>query len=209
MMDILNQMFGYLFAGVFVIGLMSFVYKRDAIDWEQLVSVYGRDWQPPRLRKRFANMILYSEGRPAKSYKGIIEIGVLEAGIALRPNRILVPFQKPVYIPYSDIQGWKQGWYVDAKSAELSFRKAPQMRMIMPHDQVLWMLSLTDGAVNISAERPPHGTRPWATYIIAWVSLVLTLLLVAALIPKALPALRADLAGDPAPSVQPGKPPAQ
>lgn len=182
MMETLNLVFGYAFGIVIVVVLMSFMYKRDAIDWEQLVSVYGRAWQPPRLRKRFANMILYSEGRPAKSYKGIISIGVLEDGIALRPNSVLRPFQPPIFIPYADIQGWEQGWYIDGKSAELSFRKVPQMRMIMPRDQVEWMLSLTSGAVQISEDRPPHGTRPWATYIHAWAMLVLTIGLVGLLI---------------------------
>ncbi len=178
MMETLNLVFGYAFGIVFVVVLMSFIYKRDAIDWDQLVSVYGRAWQPPRLRKRFANMILYSEGRPAKSYKGIIEIGLLDDGIALRPNPILVPFQKAIFIPYTDIQGWKQEWYLDAKSAELSFRKTPQMRMIMPRDQVEWMLTLTGGAVQISENPPPHGTRPWATYIVAWTFFIWALALV-------------------------------
>jgi hypothetical protein len=205
MMEILNQAIGHTFGAVFVVVLMSFMYKRDAIDWEQLASVYGQAWQPPRLRKRFANMILYSEGRPAKSYKGIIEIGLLEDGIAFRPNRILRPFQPPIFIPYTDIQGWDQGWYLDAKSAELSFRKAPQMRMIMPREQVEWMLSMTGGAVQISDDRPPHGTRPWATFIYALVLGALTLVLIVHLLVNGLPTTRQDLTRNTASLFQQGE----
>lgn len=209
MIEILNQAIGWVFGGVIVVVLMSVIHKRDAVDWDQLVSVYGRNWQPPRLNKRFANMILYSDGRPAKSYKGIIEMGLLEEGIAFRPNRILRPFQRPILIPYADIQGWDQGWYIDARSAELSFRKAPQMRMIMPRKQVEWALSLAGSSVKISETRPPHGTRPWATYIYAWVSLALAIWLVVALIQYGLHATPDDLRPTPASSVEPAEPPGE
>lgn len=119
MIEILNEATGWLFGGVIVVVLMSVIHKRDAVDWDQLVGVYGRDWQAPRLYKRFANMILYSEGRPAKSYKSVVEIGLLDDGIAFRPNRILRPFQPPIFIPYTDIQGWDQNWYLDARFTEL------------------------------------------------------------------------------------------
>jgi hypothetical protein len=187
MMELLNQAFGLLFGLAFVVVLMGFVYKRDAVDWEQLVKVYGRDWREPLLLKRFANMILYSEGRPAKSYKGIVAIGLYEDGIALRPNRILVPFQQPIFIPYADIQGWDQTWYLDAKSTELSFRKTPHMRMIMPQDQVEWMLTLSRGAAQISTERPPHGTRPWISYYVALASGAMVLVVIAMIVSKGLP----------------------
>lgn len=209
MIDIFNQAIGWMFGGMIVVVLMSLIYKRDAVDWDQLVSVYGRDWQTPRLSKRFANMILYSEGRPAKSYKGILSIGLFDDGVALRPNPILVPFQRPIFIPYADIQGWDQGWYVDARSAELSFRKAPHMRMIMPREQVEWALSLAGSSVNISETRPPHGTRPWATYVYAWISLALAIGLVVALIQNGLLTTPADLPRDPASSAAPAEPPGQ
>ncbi len=187
MIDLLGQAIGIVFGGVIVVALMSMIYKRDAVDWEQLVTAYGRDWTEPRLLKRFANMILYSDGRPAKSYPAMISIGLYDDGIAFRPNRVLVPFQRPVFIPYADIQGWDQNWYLDAKSTELSFRKAPHMRIIMPHEQVEWMLSLAKGPPRISAERPPHGTRPWITYYVALASGAMALVVIIVTFWKGLP----------------------
>lgn len=167
MMDFLGQVFGYAFGVVFVALILSVIYKAHAVDWARLVEIYGRDWQTPRLKKRFAHMILYSEGRPAKSYNSMLDIGLLEDGIALRPSRIFAPFHPPIFIPYTDIEGWSQQWYINAKSAELSFRKAPHMRMIMPRDQVEWMFSLTGLAAPVSAARPPHGKWPSLTFIAA------------------------------------------
>lgn len=169
MTDLIGQAIGWLFGSVIVVALLRMIYRRHAIDWEQLVSVYGRDWQAPAAQKRFGDMILYSEGRPAKSYNGVIEIGLHVDGVALRPNRFLVPFHPPIFVPYTDIQGWDQGWYLNAKSAELSFRKAPHMRVIVPREQADWMLSFAGGAAQISEARPPHGTRPWRTKVLALV----------------------------------------
>lgn len=185
-MNLLGQIFGHLFGVIIVAAMMIALFRREAVDWEQLVSAYGRDWRPPRLQKRFANMILYSQGRPAKSYKGIVQIGLHDDGVALRPNRILRPFQKPIFVPYRDILGWDQDWYLDAKSTELSFRKASHMRLIIPHEEVKWMLTFANGAARISDERPPHGTRPWLTFIFALASGVMALVVSVIILVKGL-----------------------
>lgn len=194
MMDFLGQVFGYAFGIVFVAGILSVVYKAHSVDWQKLVEVYGRDWQAPRLKKRFAHMILYSEGRPAKSYNRILDIGLLEDGIALRPSRIFAPFHPPIFIPYADIEGWSQQWYVNARSAELSFRKAPHMRMIMPRDQVEWMFSLTGLPAPVSGARPPHGKWPSLTFIAALSGGVMAVAVVLFGLVAGLPLTRQDLA---------------
>ncbi len=206
MMEFVNQVIGWLFGGAIVVGLMSVIHKRDAVDWDQLVSIYGRDWQTPRPHKRFANMILYSEGRPAKSYKGIVEIGLLDEGIAFRPNRILRPFQPPILIPYTDIQGWDQDWYIDSKSTELSFRKAPHMRMIVPRDQVEWMLSLTGGTVQISQNRPPHGTGPVLSRALALAAGVMAIAVFVFALATGLPITKQGMAKHSASMQQAGEP---
>lgn len=187
MIDVLSQIIRGLFGAGIVVGLLLFVYKRDAVDWEQLARVYGKPWQTPRLHKRFANMILYSEGRPSKSYQSTMGIGLHDDGIALRPNRLLVPFQPPVFIPYADIRGWGQDWYINADSTELSFAKTPHMRVIMPRDQVEWMLSLAKGTVYISETRPPHGTRPWLTYVTALASVAMAIVVILVVLANGLP----------------------
>lgn len=194
MMDFLGQVFGFAFGVVFVAGILSVVYKVHAVDWQKLVEVYGRDWQTPRLKKRFAHMILYSEGRPAKSYNSMLDIGLLEDGIALRPSRIFAPFHPPIFIPYTDIEGWSQQWYLNAKSAELSFRKAPHMRMIMPRDQVEWMFSLTGLAAPVSAARPPHGKWPSLTFIAALSGGIMAVAVFTFGLAAGLPLTRQDLA---------------
>ena len=194
MMDFLGQMFGFAFGVVFVVGILSAIYKAHAVDWQKLVEIYGRDWQPPRLKKRFAHMILYSEGRPAKSYNSILDIGLLEDGIALRPSRLFAPFHPPIFIPYADIEGWSQQWYLNAKSAELSFRKAPGMRMIMPRDQVEWMFSLTGLPAPVSAARPPHGKWPSLTFVAALSGLFMAAAVFVFGLVAGLPLTRQDLA---------------
>lgn len=194
MMDLLWQVFASAFGLLFAAGILSVVYKAHAVDWQKLVEVYGRDWQTPRLKKRFAHMMLYSEGRPAKSYNSILDIGLLEDGIALRPSRIFAPFHPPIFIPYRDIEGWSQQWYINAKSAELSFRKAPHMRMIMPRDQVEWMFSLTGLAAPVSAARPPHGKWPSLTFIAALSAGIMAVAVVLFGLVAGLPLTRQDLA---------------
>jgi hypothetical protein len=194
MMDFLGQVVGYAFGVVFVVGILSVIYKAHAVDWQKLVEVYGRDWQAPRLKKRFAHMILYSEGRPAKSYNSMLDIGLLEEGIALRPSRIFAPFHPPIFIPYTDLEGWSQQWYINAKSAELSFRKAPHMRMIMPRDQVEWMFSLTGLAAPLSAARPPHGKWPSLTFIAALSGGIMAVAVFTFGLVAGLPLTRQDLA---------------
>jgi hypothetical protein len=56
------------------------------------------------------------------------------------------------------------------------------MRLIMPRKQADWMLSSAGGAAQISDERPPHGTRPWRTYVAvlimgAWSLVVLVIVI--------------------------------
>lgn len=186
MIELLGQIAGSVFGMSIVAAFMLAIFRRDAMDWEQLVSVYGQDWRPPLLQRRFNNMILYSKGRPAKTYKGVIQIGLHDDGVAMRPNRILRPFQASIFIPYSDILGWDQKWYIDARSTELSFRNAPHMRMIMPHEQVEWMLTFAGGAARISDERPPHGSWPWLTYISALASGVMALVVIVVCVVKGL-----------------------
>lgn len=162
MLDMLGYMFRAAFGLALVSGLLFFVYKRFAADWEDLVSVYGRPWQPPRILKRFANLVVYSEERPPRTYKGIVSIGLYEDGIGLRPNRWLAPFHEPVFLPYDEIKGWRQYWYLDSPSVELSLRRAPSHRLIMPKKQVEWLTTISDEPIPVSPERPPHG-GPWVS----------------------------------------------
>lgn len=181
-MDLINNILGILPGLVIAGGLLAFMYKRDAVDWEKLEAAYGSAMTQPVARRRFNNMILYSEGRPAKSYKGVIAIELYPDGMGLKPFPLLAPFQKPIFVPYADIEGWKQIWYIDAASTELAFRKTPQMRIIMPTSQVDWIRSMAEGRFEISQDRPPHGRWPWMTYVSSLAIGVLTLGLIVVLV---------------------------
>lgn len=183
-MDFIQQLAGYVLGLVMVGGLLGFIYYRDAVDWRNLQTAYGRAWAPPVEKKSLQTMILYSEGRPAKSYKGLLTIGLYPDGIGIRPFIFLVPFQSPIFVPYSEIKGWKQKWFLDAASTELAFAKTPAMRVIMPTKQVEWILSLAQGAVPISPDRPPTENWPWLTFSWAIISAIMAMIVIAIVIAK-------------------------
>lgn len=183
-MDIIQHILSTLMGLVMVGGLVAFIYMRDAVDWKKLQAAYGRAWTPPIEQKRFQTMILYSEGRMAKSYKGLLTIGLYPDGIGIRPFIWLVPFQTPIFVPYTDIEGWKQKWFVDGKSTELAFRETSAMRIIMPSEQVEWMLSKAPGHISISQDRPPHGSWPWASFITAVMGGLMAVFLIVLLVSK-------------------------
>lgn len=185
MLEILGLIFRAAFGLALVCGLLYFVYKRFAADWEDLAGIYGRPWQPPRIQKRFANLVVYSEQRPPRTYKGVVSIGLHEDGIGLRPNRWLVPFHEPVFVPYDEIKGWRQDWYLDTPSVELSLRRAPALRLIMPKHQVEWLTRFADESIPISPDRPPHG-GPWLSRGAAIVLGLLTVAMVVFLAFRAL-----------------------
>ncbi len=174
--DIIGKIMTGAFGLAFVSALLVFVYKRHAMDWDQLVRVYGRPWQTPLAERRFQNLVLYSEGRFAKSYASLLTIGLYDQGLGLRLSPIFAPFHAPIFIPYTDIQGWKQIWYVNADSVELAFSKLPDMRLIMPADQVDWIKAGTTHApIEISDTRPAHGHWPSVSYAAAIASGVMAI----------------------------------
>lgn len=181
-MEFVQQIFSALFGFLMVGGLVAFILKRDAIDWEKLHDVYGRDWRTPSLKKSAGNMLLYSEGRPAKSYHTGLTIGVYADGIGLRPLGLYGAFQKPIFVPFSDIEGWQQKWYLNSKSIELAFRKRPEMRLIMPAEYVEWIVSNSQGSVSVSDDFPTHGNWPWLTYAYAFFGLFMVVTVIAIMV---------------------------
>lgn len=175
MLEFLRLLFGYAFGGAFVVGILGFMYKRHAEEWEVLASVYGRKWAPPIQKKRFRSLVLYREGKPARPYAGIVTLGVYEHGIALKPFVFLAPFHKPVFIPFADIQGWKQSWYWDGASTELMFTGTPELQMIMPEVQVKWISSVGQSGIAVSDDYVPRSNWPWATQAMAVCSLCMVI----------------------------------
>ncbi len=149
------------------LALLAFIYWRNAVDWQAIEQAYHRPWQEPLQMKRLQTLLIYSDGRMTKSYKGLLTLAVYDDGIGMRMNPVLAPFHRPVFIPFSDISFWSQKWFIDAKSVELSFAKVPQMRIIMPAEQMDWVAQVSGDAVSMSPDRPPHGQWPYASFAIA------------------------------------------
>ena len=101
------------------------MYKRDAIHWNYLAKTYARPWQKP-ISERWGNAVLYGKFPVSKAYNGILKIGVHEDGFSLRVRFPLISyFCEPLFIPFRDVRGWDQTWYLNSKTVELELAGAP------------------------------------------------------------------------------------
>lgn len=170
MPEIVTRGISAVFGLAMVYGLLTLIYRRHAEEWQRLATVYGGEGEHPQARKRFGQLVLYADGAPARAYKGVVSIETYFDGFALKPMRWLVPFHDPVFIPYRDIKGWTQDWYIDGKSVELEFAQAPGLRIIMPLSQLEWIKQTSGRALPVSSARPPGGRGPWASRGLALMS---------------------------------------
>lgn len=147
-------------------GSLYLVYFRDAHYWRYLGKFYEAPWRRPIETRYFQHAVAYGEGIASKSYNGLLTIGVHELGLALR---ILPPFSffhKPLFIPYAEIKGWQQHWYLNAKSYELEFKSAPDVKLVMPASQIAWLQEKSRGQISVAGERSPHRQRPNIWYAV-------------------------------------------
>ena len=89
-----------------------------------------------------------------------------ETGIALSVIPPFSFFHKPLFIPYSEIRGWNQFWYVNARSLELEFISAPDVKLVMPASQVKWIQNKSRGQIELTGEHSPHRQRPNLWYAV-------------------------------------------
>ena len=110
----------------------------------------------------------YGEGVASKSYNGLLTIGVHQLGLALKIIPPFSFFHKPLFIPYSEIKGWKQFWYLNAKSYELELKSAPDVKLVMPASQIEWLQERANGRLEVVDQKSPHKQRPnvWFAIII-------------------------------------------
>ncbi|WP_371396180.1 hypothetical protein [Fretibacter rubidus] len=185
MIDLLQKIIIHIFGAAFVFTICAFIYKRHAREWEALAKVYGRKWVKPIAIKNMRSMVLYTEGEPARTYPGIMTIGVYSEGIGLKPIWWLAPFHNPVFIPFSDIKGWQQRWYWDSKSVELAFDQAPHLRIIMPKSQISWVSEQGAENIDVFPGKPNTGNWPYATQFMSILMLVIMVSFFVALYIKA------------------------
>lgn len=156
------------------LGIASFVLYRDAFRWRRLAERYERPWGNPILTKNGQFLTLYSAEPVPKSYRGTVSIGIESSGIALKIWRPLAWFQKPIFIPYSDIEGWNQTWYPSTRSVELRLHPLPDVKLVMPLKQVEWIREFSGNRLHYKNEKSPYGERPRIIGFFAWIYLAAT-----------------------------------
>lgn len=151
--------------GVFV-GALYVIYFRDSYRWRYLGEFYQAPWRRPIETRYFQHAVLYGKGVASKSYNGLLTIGVHEMGVALSVIPPFSFFHKPLFIPYSEIKGWQQFWYLNSKSCELEFNSAPDVKLVMPASQVKWLQEKSRGQIEVVSQHSPHRQRPNVWYAI-------------------------------------------
>lgn len=158
--------------------------------WRYLAKSYAADGHAhgqsgsPHDKRHMQTLILIGLGG-FNSLKGIVTMEAHSSGLLLR---IMPPFSfchKPLFIPYSDINGWKTTWYLNAPSTELAFRSSPDVKAIMPAEQAEWVKRFAGYKMTLSASSAPGGKagRGWHKFqlfhaavglvTVAWVSFMM------------------------------------
>ena len=171
---LLNSIVEFLYLAVVgfgtVFGLMYFIYKRDAHFWEALAVAYARPWREPDETRGMRSAVVYKKGGAFKSYKGLLTIGLYEDGFAMKPMRLFSLFHKPIFIPYEDVEGWREQWFLDGGSIELTFAKRPDVKMIMPESQVRWIEARGQGRMAVRDMDSPYNAKPKFWYALILVN---------------------------------------
>lgn len=177
------SIFGYGVAASLFFGMLW----RQAFRWRYLARHYDRPaGEPVETRSMQSAVLMGLSG--FNTLKGIIKIGVHENGVSFRLMAPFSLFHDPLFIPYRDITGWKTTWYLDARSTELQFRGAPDVKMIVPATQAEWIQGFAGHTPMLRDTSPPEGKagRGWYAFALshAAISLVMLVVLAAVLVSK-------------------------
>ena len=163
--DILGSAVSICFGIAVFYGLLYLIYSRHAFRWRRLEHAYQRPLEPTDQKRHMQGLVLYGGRAAYTSYYGVLTIGLYSDGMGLSVLPPLSIFQKPLFIPYQDVKGWSQQWYLNAKSIELQFAKVPEIKIIMPAEQIAWIRENSIQSFGVSTERPAHNAWPAFTYL--------------------------------------------
>lgn len=140
---------------------------RNACRWRNLAQYYAGDSGRLHDQRNLQSAVLLGMGG-FNSLKGILKIGVNEKGVSFRVMKPFSLFHAPLFIPFADIRGWKTSWYLDAPSTELEFRRAPEIKIVVPSEQAEWIQSMAGQKMMLRDVPPPRGKagQGWRTFII-------------------------------------------
>lgn len=150
--------------------------RANAYRWRYLAKSYAAEAGPVLDARAMRSAVLIGLGA-FNSLKGIVTIGIHKNGVSFRVMPIFSLFHEPLFVPYSDIQGWGTTWYLDARSSELAFRCAPNVKMVLPSEDAEWIRKHAGHKMTLRDVAPPQGNagRGWhaVTVIHAFVSLAM------------------------------------
>lgn len=141
--------------------------RATAYRWRHLAQSYAGETGPALDTRHGRSAVLMGLGA-FQSIKGIMTIGVHEHGVTFRVMRIFSAFHEPLFVPYSDIKGWRTTWYLNAKSSELEFRRSPDVKVILPTEDAEWIKGYARGTMMLRDIRPAHGNvgRGWHAFTV-------------------------------------------
>jgi hypothetical protein len=156
-----------------IIGLAFFAFLyggiiwRKSFRWRYLADFYAGDGGPPIETRRMRGTVLI--GPVAyESLHGIVNISAHETGIGLRMMLPFSLFRKPLFVPYGDIEGWETTWYLDAPSTELSFRRAPDVKVVISKELAEWLAGFSGRKLLLNDAPPPQGMagQGWRRFVL-------------------------------------------
>lgn len=145
--------------------------------WRALAEHYASPDARSSEVRHMQNAVLIGLGS-FKSLKGIVSIGVNDAGVSLRVMPLFSLFHEPLFIPHSDIQGWSTSWYLDGESTELQFRSTPDIKMVVPTETAEWIKGYAGHQMVLKSIEPPSGKagQGWRLLLLVHASMALMML---------------------------------
>lgn len=153
----------------FVAYLLHRVYWADAVHWRYLAQSYGRRWASADNAFQ-GHLIIYGKYPLSRGYNGIARFAVHPDGVSVK---VVMPPQslycEPLCLPFSELKGWKQTWYINDESVELELRNAPDVKLVMPLSQIEKIQSIAGQTMHVSREMSPNQAKPviWWAFLIA------------------------------------------
>lgn len=156
---------------------------RQAFRWRNLAQHYAGDGGRQLEDRNLQSAVLLGQGG-FNSLKGILKIGVNEKGVSFRVMKPFSLFHAPLFIPFADIRGWKTSWYLDAPSTELEFRRAPEIKIVVPSEQAAWIQSMAGQKMMLRDVPPPRGKagQGWRAFAVVSAAISLAMLLTIAVL---------------------------
>lgn len=166
-----------------LIGVGTFLFffggilRANAYRWRRLAESYAKDTPSVCKRRQTMQTVVLISAGGFNSLKGIVTIGVHDNGVSLSVMPVFSLFHAPLFIPFSDIESGETTWYLNAQSVELSFRKEPDIKLVMSADQLDWISQASAKKITVTHNsiQRPSPTGRWHAFatIHAGISLIM------------------------------------